>query len=259
MQRNPIENLDDLVAYLSMNEMEKAVDLLYAHEWAVRHGTTVVENTLDDPSVPAGIKTEIKTVVQDEDAHLGDMTEVAIQAVADHLDVGECLGFIFEHYPEEAPTWASVTLRGRGVKHGWLVHASDEARTIASEGFRRGVTDLTQLALTTSLPDVVKQEPGYNFAHEPHSFKRYGLERGRPKYGRDLVVFQAPYALTWHEYDEEPQAIFWGPDATDIHRVYPTGEDYLIGLEDAEGIWKEYEFSTIEEVVEALEEEIGSR
>jgi len=41
----------------------------------------------------------------------------------------------------------------------------------------------------------VKKYGGYNFAYLPEHATRYGLERGRGKYGKEAVMFQSSGTL----------------------------------------------------------------
>jgi hypothetical protein len=96
----------------------------------------------------------------------------------------------------------------------------------------------------------MKYSPGYNFAYEPQDSGRYGTDGDRRKYGSGIVVFKAPYVYIWHDFDEEPQAIFWGPDATDIIEV--AGVDGSYYIEDpASG--DELEFNSLLDVISYLD------
>lgn len=248
-----MEDLESLIAYLQMSDDEKALDLVYSQDWYVQHYTDAVLDTINDDRVPEHIREEL--IALDEDEPLSSqVSEEALEAVATHLDVWEVLSILDRNDPGEAPTWSAVDLVSPEVRHGWLVHASDEADDIDASGFERGVCDLTKLALTTYLSDFEKCSPGYNFAFEPDSFERHGLRWSEPKYGKGLVVFRAPYVLTWHSGDNEPQAIFWGPDATDIHRVWLDDGEYVVTVDDDEGYGEDVAFDSLPELVDYLEE-----
>jgi hypothetical protein len=253
MISNPAEDLESLIEYLKMSDEEKALDLLYSQGWYVLTYTRAVEDTVEDDLVPICIREELTNLDKDEILE-EQLSEGALKAVAAHLDIYDVIIAMNRYDPGEAPTWSSVDLLSTEVKYGWLVHASDKADDIYNSGFERGVCDLTKLALTTYLSDFEKCSPGYNFALEPDSFEVHGFDRwGKFKYGKGLVVFKAPYVLIWHTGDSEPQAIFWGPDATDIWRVWQDGGDYVVTIEDDDGYGEDFFFESLEDLVDVLE------
>jgi hypothetical protein len=102
-----------------------------------------------------------------------------------------------------------------GIKPpGWLVHGTDlnSAYDIQEHGFKYGEPNFAGLAYTVG----ESREQGYNFAIELEFFSN----RTYLRYGNTIVLLRAPYVLTYHVGDEEPQAIFWGADATDIYVVH---------------------------------------
>ena len=148
--------------------------------------------------------------------------------------------------------WAAAELLHPGIKTGWLVHHTDEGYPIRRHGFTKGVDDVYRLLLTTMVGEYEKHGPGYNFAFEPGDVARFSMDRGRRKYGENTIIFRAPYVHVWHEWDEEPQAIFWGPDATDITLAWEDdGCFYIEGSDD-----EELEFSSLDAVLDYLESEM---
>lgn len=248
--RNPIEDLEALIAYLSMSDEDKAVDFVYDQTWVVKNETTAVEDAIEDADTSQEVVEELQEFADDEDIFSGDLSEEAIRAIAKHLDIDRATEHLAAYEPGDVPTWNVATLDKQDIQNGWLVHASDHASSIERKGFTRGVSDLTKLGLTTHLPEFYKEDVGYDFAFTPNDFSHYGFYAGRPKYGNGLVIFKAPYVLIWHYGDGEPQAIFWGPDATDIHQVFEGDElRYAIETYDGDGI----EADTIEELIAELE------
>jgi hypothetical protein len=115
------------------------------------------------------------------------------------------------------------------VKNQWLVHFTNDAWGIARNGFKYGVDDPANLALTTHLPDSAKKRGGYNFAFlATDNYMGYvGGRYGDMKYGKEAVVFRAGGIEVDHNTDNETQVIFWGASARDI---VPITEDSNTGL-----------------------------
>lgn len=132
----------------------------------------------------------------------------------------------------EYPAWSYFDDNPKLVKNQWLIHFTDDAVDIAREGFKFGVDDMTKLGLTTHLGEFDKKYGGYNFAYLIHDFQRYAkgnYYRGKYKYGKEAVVFNASGIKVWHYGDEEPQVIFYGNTARNIIPI-TSGEnnDYAI-------------------------------
>jgi hypothetical protein len=165
-------------------------------------------------------------------------TEETLLAIADVTDMGDICQVLSED-PTELPLFTCARMTEHSPLPDWIVHASNEYG-IEYNGFQRGVDDIDKLCLTTHLGDFWKKGPGYNFAFTLRDYDRYGTEWGRPKYGKYLYLVRAPYVRIWHEGDNEPQAIFWGPDAHEIWRIYGSEGDYTtdiadLDLEDEDG------------------------
>lgn len=131
---------------------------------------------------------------------------------------------------EDQPSWSALDYRGAG--YGWLVHFGRDASAIAYEGFDKGVNLVDKLALTTHHCHDYQDHEGYNFAYQAWHASRYGFDRGSAKYGDEAVIFQAPYLLFYHDGDQEPQCIFWGPSARSIVLVTDASQAPCITLED---------------------------
>lgn len=128
----------------------------------------------------------------------------------------------------EYPAWSYFDDNPKLVKNQWLIHFTDDAVDIAREGFKFGVDDMTKLGLTTHLGEFDKKYGGYNFAYLIHDFQRYAkgnYYRGKYKYGKEAVVFNASGIKVWHYGDEEPQVIFYGNTARNIIPI-TSGENY---------------------------------
>ena len=138
---------------------------------------------------------------------------------------------------EDRPSWDAMHYTGAG--YGWLVHFGDDASAIAYEGFDKGVTEVDKLSLTTHHCQDYMDHEGYNFAYPAGDASREGFARGMAKYGKEAVIFQAPYLLFHHDGDQEHQCIFWGPSARSIVHVTDASRGPCITLEDDWGV--EYE------------------
>lgn len=128
----------------------------------------------------------------------------------------------------EYPAWSYFDDKPTLIKNQWLIHFTDDADDIAKDGFRFGVDDMTKLGLTTHLGEFDKKYGGYNFAYLIHDFQRYAkgnYYRGKYKYGKEAVVFNASGIKVWHYGDEEPQVIFYGNTARNIIPI-TSGENY---------------------------------
>lgn len=112
--------------------------------------------------------------------------------------------------PAEAPSWAYLDLNVKRLLPAstWLVHWTDDARSIAAKGFKHGLSDVTRLGLTKHFNDSAKKFGGYNFA-----FKASDVEDSS-SYGSELVVFQSSGVECYHSGDEEDQVVFWGGSIT---------------------------------------------
>ena len=124
------------------------------------------------------------------------------------------------------PAWSyfdSVQL----IKNQWLIHFTNDADSIAREGFTRGVNEMDKLGLTTHLGDFYKKYGGYNFAYTIQDYKKHSGTRylqQKFKYGNEAVIFNASGLRLWHHGDEEPQVIFFGNTAKNIIPI-TGGED----------------------------------
>lgn len=127
----------------------------------------------------------------------------------------------------EYPAWTYFSEPSL-VKNQWLLHFTDYADKIASEGFNKGVDDMTKLGLTTQIDEFDKELGGYNFAYTLEDFRKYAYNPNRPKgykYGGEAVIFRASGIKSWHNSDDEYQVIFYGNTAKDIIPITEGLED----------------------------------
>jgi hypothetical protein len=105
------------------------------------------------------------------------------------------------------------------IKRQWLIHLTDHAKDVWSNGFKYGTYDMTELGLTTYKTQDSKQYGGYNFAYTINDFERYGDtgdHRHNFKYGDEAILFRSSGVRAYHYGDDEYQTIFWGDNASDI-------------------------------------------
>ena len=131
-----------------------------------------------------------------------------------------------EHNAADAPTKAHMDLRRSTLlpRTTWLVHFSDHADSIATQGFTFGMDDMDRLGLTTWYRDGAKKFGGYNFAFlaESHHAQEAVMSR---KYGHDAIIFQSAGVLVDHHGDEETQVIFYGKEVDPRTLIMVRGED----------------------------------
>lgn len=129
--------------------------------------------------------------------------------------------------PAEQPTFLFMEFE-RIIKGEWLVHFSDKAGSIATNGFKHGVFDVTRLGLTTHF--INKPHPGFNFAYLAKDAARWGSARSRSgwKYGKHAVMFKANGVKVYHHADQEPQVIFLGSTAKDIVELENTDDGWVV-------------------------------
>ena len=118
------------------------------------------------------------------------------------------------------PTWYFFD-DAKVVKNQWLIHFTNDADSIAIEGFTRGVNEMDKLGLTTHFGDFYKKYGGYNFAYKVEDYAKYAHSNRsfggyKFKYGKEAVIFNASGLRLWHNGDEEPQVIFFGNTAKNI-------------------------------------------
>jgi len=210
--------------YLNMSDREKAIDLIVTTPWPIKD---LIENNqelfsedfynkfVDDPSE------FVFSGEWDEDAYKTDK-ENLISLVEKNL------GSVDDY---DLPAWNYFD-DAKVIQNTWLIHFTDEARSIAYNGFNNLVSDMRLLGLTTRVApnSIDRSEEGYGFAYLAHEFSRYAKNRRGLKYGDECVVFTASGIRAWHSGDEEPQTIFYGPTARNIVPI-------TSGLDARYGVW----------------------
>ena len=118
----------------------------------------------------------------------------------------------------------------------WLIHFSDDAGKVKSEGFKYGTMDMENLGLTTMYNQEAKKFGGYNFAFEADS-KEASWAAAKHKYGKHAVMFQNSGTKAYHWGDQENQVMFWGPDVNpqDLVVLRNSGGEWEVERQDGKG------------------------
>ena len=123
----------------------------------------------------------------------------------------------------EDPIYHTINWQGYS-RPDWNIHFTNEADSIAQNGFQYGHPDTDGLHLTTHKRDENrKKEPGYNFSFPADARDAHKAERDG-KYGNEGVVFFGGGADTYHHGDEEKQRLFWGKNV-DPRMIFPIKRD----------------------------------
>ena len=113
-------------------------------------------------------------------------------------------------YQADAPTWMHMSGSHVVKPSTWLIHFTDDACSIASEGFTKGTDDMTRLGLTKWTHKSAKKYPGYVFAFQAGSNDaEWAASKGM--YGKEAVMFMGAGVEAYHYGDEEDQVMVWGP------------------------------------------------
>lgn len=143
------------------------------------------------------------------------------------------VSYVAMNDPLNAPTSAYFMLKNKQLlpRTTWLVHFSDNAASIAYEGFKYGVDHPGRLSLTTYIDNQSfdKKYGGYNFAFLANDRDAYHAALSK-KYGKHAVMFQSSGLKVHHYGDEETQIIFYGPevDPRNIILLYNDGGDWQV-------------------------------
>lgn len=147
------------------------------------------------------------------------------------------------------PAWSFFDDNPRIIKNEWLIHFTDEANSIAQDGFTYGVDEIDKLGLTTHLGEFDKKYGGFNFSYTLKDFYRYGNKGyNNYKYGSEAVIFKASGLEIYHNSDHEPQTIFYGNTATNIIPI-TQGEEAKWCIRSIEDSRVFYESDDLREVV----------
>lgn len=208
-------NMIPLKKYLNMSENEKLIDLLYHYSYKV-----------EDAILSSFNQKMADILINDlqrkgEEVFYNDLVNKRLYGEKTLKTITHFLNHI-AYTDQKAPSWYHMEYE-QDIHNEWLVHFSNDAYSIASQGFKHGTDDLTTLSYTHTSPNKNDDLVGYNFAYDANDFEQYYLSRATlPKYGNELVLFRASGVKVWHTVDQEYQVVFYGPSAHDF--VY-IGED----------------------------------
>ena len=216
------QDMVSLLHYFKSTREEREKWLPY--EYPYQFDQFAIENRLSD----------IKQALEDEGIETYEIPDVLVAKYPEIFkQFGEWLYMMIEdcdlsENSADYPAWSYFD-SAEVIKNQWLIHFTNDADSIASEGFTRGVNEIDKLGLTTLLGDFYKKYGGYNFAYRIEDYKRYANSTRYSsipfKYGKEAVIFNASGVRLWHHGDEEPQVIFYGNTAKNIIAI-TEGEEY---------------------------------
>lgn len=196
-----------LKKYLSMGQRDKNIILLkkYPNLINVYFKDLLDKNIIDNKTFSDVNNNNIESIIN-------KLTKGKLKKYLNNL-----MGFIRNNvkYSQDIPANETFTETSL-VKNQWLIHFTNDAISIAENGFKYGTNNLETLNFTNAMTTDGKGE-GYNFAYLLSDYKKYyQVYKGLNKYGNEAVIFQASGVRVWHTIDEEHQVIFWGDSAKNI-------------------------------------------
>lgn len=224
-----------LYKYLSRTDEEKLDEIVYNYAYKIPEFIQYAydENIIDDNEY-----TSIVNYMKNHDEY--DLAEELIGGELEHLKKPfmNHIEADMNNYIQDAPASYSFD-KPEVFKNGWIIHFTEDAMSIAYDGFKHGTEEIDRLAYTGAGYTDGKKE-GYNFGYDINDFDKFYLAyRGKPKYGSEAVLCQASGVKVWHYNDEEYQVIFWGPSAKNIIPIYNNN-----------GYWKIMSMKTDNKIVE---------
>lgn len=202
-----------LKKYMNMSDDEKSSDLAYTYSYKLSdfledaQFSGKLEQDVADKYLEIDEYEAVETM-QDEDPQLFNDFGKYLMGLLNQGKIG---------WDSETPAWSFYT-DVNYIRNQWLVHFTDRdsAINIVRNGFKRGVEDISKLALTTRLGSSHFGEDGYNFAFLHSDVKKYETS----KYGDTAVIFMASGVIGYHHADQEDQVIFKGNTAKHINLMY---------------------------------------
>lgn len=225
-----------LKQYLSMSDEQKKAYL--PHEYYYKFDVFASENDIDIPF--DGESYEIADYLEKEHPEVyKEFSEWLFNKIENHdLEIAD----------SEYPAW-SFFGKPEIIKNQWLIHFTDDADSIAQDGFKYGVDEMDKLGLTTHLGEFEKKYGGYNFAYTLSDYPKYARANSWTfKYGKEAVIFNASGIRMWHYSDQEPQVVFYGNTAKHIIPI-TDGENANYAVRSAKTGRILYEAEKIDNVV----------
>ena len=121
---------------------------------------------------------------------------------------------------EELPAWFTMSFI-RIVKNEWCIHFTEDADSIAKNGFTGGTEEIENLAYTGA--GRQKRGEGYDFAF---LLGDSGVDFN--EYGSEAVIFRTSGVLLLHYGDEQRQVVFWGPNVKSFIPVVRNYGDWVV-------------------------------
>jgi hypothetical protein len=178
------------------------------------------KNNLSQDDIPLFIRETINEWI--EEPYDVDLSKIPEKILEKYLLDGSWRDSIDDVF---APSWDCMSFE-KVLRNEWLIHFNKKSYSIARDGFKYGIDDLTHLCLTTHLSDAAKQYGGFNFAY-PISYGK-AFSSG-PNYGNQAVIFRANGIMVFHHGDDEYQVIFAGSTARDIIPIINSNEQWFAG------------------------------
>jgi len=244
---NPIIYLRD---YLTMSDADKGKELIERYQWLFFEWLEEKYEIHDDLSAEEKLPEELLSLYEARELYPDDLDKLPNSFFEEFLNSNITYQAISGE--ADAPSFLFMDFIDV-VKNQWLIHFTDDAFSIASNGFNMGMGELEQLGLTTHFTDEAKKYGGYNFAFDTSDFMKYAPgSRGTWKYGKEAVVFRASGIKVWHHGDQEPQIIFFGETANSIVPIYENNDGLWIVGQRPSGE-PVYRHESLENVVDWVE------
>lgn len=194
--------------YLSMSDNEKETDILYSFPY-------LLFNFFNELMENGQLSDEEAEIVKNSDEDGEYLVDEVINGGLNgyYKDALKYIQSNADYYDFPAHQTFDEAIP---IKNEWLIHFTNDALSIAREGFKYGTEFLDRLHFTNA-GHIEGKGKGYDFAYTVRDYDRfYRGYNGNPKYGNEAVLFRASGIKTWHYGDEEYQVIFWGNNAKDI-------------------------------------------
>ena len=198
------------------SDRDKVEDLFY-------HCPYIMSEYLSDVS---GYDEELSNL-EDELANDSDLEyddefiERLLDALERHNLLREVLNNPYKYADaEELPAWFTMHFI-RVVKNEWCIHFTEDADSIAKNGFTGGTEEIENLAYTGA--GRQKRGEGYDFAF---LLGDSGVDFNN--YGSEAVIFRTSGVLLLHYGDEQRQVVFWGPNVKSFIPVVRNYGDWVV-------------------------------
>lgn len=158
--------------------------------------------------------------------YMDEMPDEERAAFKEWLEKNDVASRFVADDPSYAPSYLSLDYSKVVPPTTWLVHFSDAADDIASEGFQKGHWDMSNLGYTTHFTKESK-EPGWNFAFDANS-RDADFAAAKGHYGNEAVMFMSAGVEAYHYGDQEHQIVFWGPAVKDTVHLRRDGSEWYV-------------------------------